>query len=85
MHDAALFSNYLGLKRRLDAMPADIRTVVIDFDNAWVVDHTVLARLNALSGTWSNRTLELVGLDAHRAVSHHPLASRRKIRDDAGE
>lgn len=85
VHDAALFSNYLGLKRRLDAIPADIRTVVIDFDNAWVVDHTVLSRLDALSGTWNDRTLELVGLDDHRAVSHHPLASRRKVRDDAGE
>ena len=80
VQDAAIFTNYLGLKRRLLALPDDVRRVVIDFDQAWVVDHTVLAKLETLSGTWSDRTLELVGLDGHRAASTHPLASRRKAR-----
>lgn len=80
VHDAAIFTNYLGLKRKLEALPAEVRRVVIDFDQAWVVDHTVLAKLETLSKTWSNRTLEMVGLDDHRASSPHPLASRRKVR-----
>jgi MFS superfamily sulfate permease-like transporter len=80
VHDAAIFTNYLGLKRRLLALPDDVRTVIIDFDQAWVVDHTVLAKVEALSRTWTDRTLQVVGLDGHRSTSHHPLAARRKIR-----
>ncbi|BCS34861.1 sulfate transporter [Luteitalea sp. TBR-22] len=80
VHDAAIFTNYLGLKRRIATLEPDVRRVVVDFDNAWVVDHTVLAKLDGLSRTWNDRTLELVGLDDHEASSHHPLAARRKDR-----
>lgn len=80
VHDAAIFTNYLGLKQRLLALDASVRVVVVDFDNAWVVDHTVLAKLDGLARTWPSRTLELVGLDDHEAASHHPLAARRKDR-----
>lgn len=80
VHDAAIFTNYLGLKRRLVSLPAGVTRVIVDFDRAWVVDHTVLAKLDGLARTWSDRTLELVGLDGHQAASSHPLASRKKLR-----
>jgi hypothetical protein len=53
---------------------------VIDFSNTWVVDHTVLNKLNAISRDWNDRDLVLTGLDEHMATSPHSLAARRKLR-----
>ena len=80
VHEAAVFTNYLGLKRRLLRVDAGVRTVVIDFENAWVVDHTVLDKLHGIGRTWTNRRLILTGLDGHEAFSGHELAARRKAR-----
>jgi MFS superfamily sulfate permease-like transporter len=80
VHESAIFSNYLGLKKRLDSLDPSIRRVVIDFENCWVVDHTVLAKLQSLERTWQNRELILEGLDDHIPLSHHEQAARRKPR-----
>jgi MFS superfamily sulfate permease-like transporter len=78
IHGAAVFTNYLGLKRRLDAIDDDVRTVVIDFSDACLVDHTVLEKLHVTSHEWQDRTLALQGLHDHRPRSSHHLAVRRK-------
>ena len=80
VHEAAIFTNYLGLKTRLLAIDDSVKTVVIDFDNAWVVDHTVLEKLHGMERSWTDRKLILVGLDDHEALSEHQLAVRRKAR-----
>ncbi len=80
VHDAAIFTNYLGLKRRLTSVDPDVRAVIVDFSNAWVVDHTVLAKLHQMAREWSDRELSLTGLDDHAPMSSHELAARRKIR-----
>jgi MFS superfamily sulfate permease-like transporter len=80
VHDAAVFTNYLGLKKRIANTPQGVDTVVIDFDRAWVVDHTVLGKLHAMSREWADRKLVLTGLDGHQPMSSHQLASRRKSR-----
>jgi MFS superfamily sulfate permease-like transporter len=80
VHEAAIFSNYLGLKKRLDSIDSSVRRVVVDFDNCWVVDHTVLAKLQSLERTWKDRELLLTGFDGHLPLSHHELADRRKAR-----
>lgn len=80
VHDAAIFSNYLGLKKRLSALDPSIRRVIIDFENCWVVDHTVLAKLQTLEDTWTDRALLLTGLDGHIPMSLHQQAARRKSR-----
>lgn len=80
VHDSAIYTNYLGLKKRLENLDEGIRTVVIDFENAWVVDHTVLEKLHGIEREWATRKLILVGLDRHQASSDHELAARRKAR-----
>jgi MFS superfamily sulfate permease-like transporter len=80
VHDAAIFTNYLGLKRRLMNIDPKIETVVIDFSRAWVVDHTVLAKVTQMSKDWTERKLVLTGLDEHAPMSSHALAARRKLR-----
>jgi len=85
VHEAAIFSNYLGLKKRLDRVDSSVRRVVVDFDNCWVVDHTVLAKLQSLESTWKDRELLLTGFDGHLPLSHHELADRCKARTLAQE
>jgi hypothetical protein len=82
VHDAAIFSNWLGLRQRLLAAGPDVREVVVDFQNAWLVDHTVLDRLEGLRRTWTDRRLICTGLDDHAPASGHPLATRRKVPRD---
>lgn len=80
VQEAAIYTNYLGLKRRLQNIDRDVHTVVIDFENAWVVDHTVLDKLHIIGKSWTNRKLVLTGLDDHQTNSSHHLAARRKAR-----
>lgn len=83
VHEAAIFTNFLGLKKALARVPAGIRTVNLDFENAWVVDHTVLEKLHRMAADWTDRKLILTGLDGHLASSNHELAARRKPREMA--
>ncbi len=80
VYDSAVFTNYLGLKRRLENIPDGIRRVVVDFSNAWVVDHTVIEKLHRLGGNWTDRELVLDGFDQHEPLSSHEMAARRKRR-----
>ena len=80
VHDAAVFTNFLGLQKRLRAVQSDVREVILDFGNCWVVDHTVLDKLDKLGTEWSDRELVITGLEDHVASSQHPLASRKRLR-----
>ncbi len=80
VHESAIFTNFLGIKKRLASVGDDVKTVVIDFDNAWVVDHTVLDKLRGIEHSWTTRNLILTGLDDHEPMSSHQLAARRKAR-----
>jgi len=80
VQDAAIFTNYLGLKRRLASVPRNVDLVILDFEDTWVVDHTVLAKLQKLSRDWTQGQLVLTGLDGHAPASDHELATRRKLR-----
>lgn len=74
VHDAAIFTNYRGLRRRLTQVDPEVRTVKVDFSKAWVVDHTVLAKLTQTSDDGT----VLTGLDEHAPMSSHELAARHK-------
>lgn len=77
---AAVFSNYLTIKRFLNAVPADKPRVIIDLKATRLVDHTVMEKLHELQEEWqrAGRQLLVQGLDEHKSVSEHPLAARRK-------
>jgi MFS superfamily sulfate permease-like transporter len=79
---AAVFSNYLTIKRTLDSLSNEPR-VIVDLSATRVVDHTVLEGLHDLEASWAvdGRRLEVMGLDHHRRSSDHPLA--RATRNEA--
>ncbi|HEY6877568.1 MAG TPA: SulP family inorganic anion transporter [Polyangiales bacterium] len=81
---AAVFSNYLTIKRHLDTLTVSTKVVIVDLGCTRIVDHTVMEKLHELESDWARegRTLRVAGLDAHERVSAHPLAARRN--KDAG-
>jgi MFS superfamily sulfate permease-like transporter len=79
---AAVFSNFLTIKKKLDTLSNEKR-VIVDLAQTRIVDHTVLEALHALSDAWERegRVLQIRGLEQHERSSAHPTAvARRAIR-----
>jgi len=78
--DALVFSNYLTLRRRIEALQPNAAHVAIDLSETRLVDHTAMERLHHLREDWQRAggKLSLWGLDGHQPVSNHALAARRK-------
>jgi MFS superfamily sulfate permease-like transporter len=74
---AALFTGFLALRKHLVGVDDAVRRVVVDFERAVVIDHTVLEKLAAVSRSWSSRELAIIGLERHEPASKHPMAARR--------
>lgn len=79
---SALFTNYIGLKKRIEALSNSVDTLVLDFGNTQLVDHTVLEKLHHQVLEWQRlgKTLTIVGLEGHKTASAHEAASRWKTR-----
>lgn len=76
---AALFSNWLGLKAKLEAIPAHMH-VTIDLSKTRLVDHSVMENLHHFEHDYiaAGGTVILTGLDEHKPLSNHKLAVRKK-------
>jgi MFS superfamily sulfate permease-like transporter len=79
--DAAVFTNFLGIKRKLEAIPPSFQ-VTIDLSKTHLVDHSVMENLEHFKHDYEREggTVNIVGLDDHRAVSEHKAAARKKIK-----
>jgi MFS superfamily sulfate permease-like transporter len=76
---AAVFSNWLSLKRKIAEQGAEV-DIVLDLSETCYVDHSVMEKLHELSHDFDerDRRLKIAGLEGHRALSDHPLAARKK-------
>jgi MFS superfamily sulfate permease-like transporter len=76
---AAVFSNWLMLKRRLDRLGADM-DIILDLSETYLVDHTVMEKLHELEQEFAAKQhrLHVKGLEAHTAFSAHPHAARSR-------
>jgi MFS superfamily sulfate permease-like transporter len=76
---SAVFSNFIGLKKHLEEIPKG-KTIIIDFTDATLVDHTVMERIHEIAKDYESTggTFKITGLDEHTALSSHPHASRKK-------
>lgn len=81
VHNVAIFSNYLSLKKQLDDIPKG-KDVVVDFDNATLVDHTVMEHLHTYKDLYEREggTFELKEMGHLIPRSQHPLSARRTSR-----
>jgi MFS superfamily sulfate permease-like transporter len=76
---SAVFSNYIPFKRQIEQVGLVSRSnVIVDLSGAKLVDHSVMERLHELQLEFEQNqlTLEVRGLDGHRQLSEHPMASR---------
>ena len=77
--DSAVFSTWIGLKKRLERLKGE-SVVVVDLSDTFLVDHTVMQKLNEMESEFKETGSRLVidGLEQHRGLSDHPTAARQK-------
>lgn len=79
VYRAAVFTNYIGLKTILEAVPKGM-DLEIDFNAVALVDHTVLENLHQFGHAFTSDggTFRIRGLDGHLPLSNHERATRKK-------
>lgn len=79
INGAAVFTNWLGLKKQLLAIPAG-KMVLIDLGNSQLVDHSVMENLHHFQHDYNDAggNLKITGLENHIPFSTHHLAARKK-------
>lgn len=75
----AVFTNFLGIKSRLDAIPQGMN-VTIDFSKTQLVDHSVMECIHHFEMDYqaAGGTVQVIGFDNHIAFSDHKLATRKR-------
>jgi MFS superfamily sulfate permease-like transporter len=76
---AAIFTNFLGIKRKLEEIPSGFN-ITIDLGKTKLVDHSVMENLEHFKHdyeSYDNSTVKIIGLDNHKPLSKHPLSSRK--------
>jgi MFS superfamily sulfate permease-like transporter len=79
---AAIFTNFLGIKSRLEAVPAGMN-ITVNFSNAKLVDHSVMEHLHLFEHDYIQQggTFHITGLSDHKLLSEHKLAARKKAKN----
>ncbi|WP_297509775.1 SulP family inorganic anion transporter [Flavobacterium sp.] len=80
INKVAIFSNFLGIKRKLDEIPVGFK-VTIDLKNATLVDHSVMESLSRFKYDYEaidGGKVNILGLDELHPFSKHKLAARKK-------
>lgn len=79
--DVAIFSNFIPLKAKLDALPPK-RHIVVDLSEVDIVDHTVMEHLHHWAHDYEHAggQFALIGTEHLQPVSGHPMAARRRSR-----
>ncbi len=76
---SAVFANWLLIRNKIESYGlARNGNVIIDLSDARIVDHTVMEKLHERDREFRDRglSLEVIGLDRHIVLSHHPAAAR---------
>lgn len=77
---AAVFSNFIGLKNKLEEIPPGFH-VTVDLQNTKFVDHSVLENLHHFQHDYEHDggRVDITGIQDHRPVSRHQFAARRNV------
>ncbi len=78
IENSAIFSNFIGIKNKLDLIPEG-KNVTIDLSKTALVDHSAMGSLEAFKRDYEKNggSVTIVGLDNHTPVSGHGLAARK--------
>jgi MFS superfamily sulfate permease-like transporter len=78
---SAVFSNFIPFRRQIEQLGLEGRNnVIVDLSATKLVDHSVMEKLHEMQMDFEQNqlTLEVRGLDAHKPMSSHPMASRKQ-------
>jgi MFS superfamily sulfate permease-like transporter len=77
---AAIFTNFLGIKRKLEEIPYGFN-VTIDLKKTKIVDNSVMENLEHFKHDYESHggKVKIKGLDNHKAFSTHPKSSRKNL------
>ncbi|MBK7786991.1 MAG: SulP family inorganic anion transporter [Saprospiraceae bacterium] len=77
---AAVFSNFIGIKNRLQEIPPGFN-ITIDLQKTRFVDHSVLENLHHIQNDYEHNggKFQIIGLSDHKPISEHTFAARKKI------
>jgi len=77
---AAVFTNFLGIKNKLDAIPKGC-SIEINVEKTKLIDHSVMQSLDNFKLDYEKHggTVIISGLDSHRAFSDHEFAARKRL------
>ncbi len=79
--ESAVFSNFIPFRRQIEQIGLEGRNhITVDFSQTMLVDHSVMEQLHELQSTFERQglTLSITGLESHRLLSTHPLATRKQ-------
>ncbi len=79
---SAVFSNWIPFRRQIEQLGlVQNNNVIVNLEGTSLVDSSVMEKLHelALDFEQAGLRLEIVGLDAHRQASAHPLAARHRV------
>jgi len=78
LNKAVLFTNFMGVKRKLEAIPAACRVQIL-FDKCGIIDHSAMDQLTQFRVDYEKNggVVEFLGLDNHKSFSKHKLAGRK--------
>lgn len=76
---AAVFSNWLGLRKAIVGQGECKDEVILDLSDTRLVDHSTMEKLHELEEEFAHggKRLTVIGLDAHVPLSKHPYAARK--------
>ena len=76
---SAVFSNLIGYKKVLANLPAN-EAIIMDFSNTKLVDHSFMHFAHHFEHRYNEKggNFKIRGLENHKALSDHPLATRKK-------
>lgn len=78
LYGTATFINLLTIRNHLRKLPPSLQRVTIDVSDAYLIDHTFLARMENIMQELPHATYTIVGLDRSTPMSAHPHAARRR-------
>jgi MFS superfamily sulfate permease-like transporter len=78
---SAVFSNLLGFKKMLMSVPTNSK-VCFDISDTLLIDHSFLSFITHFSREFKHKggEFEIIGLEVHRPLSPHPLATRKRVK-----
>ncbi|MDA0969155.1 MAG: SulP family inorganic anion transporter [Planctomycetota bacterium] len=79
---SAVFSNWIPFRRRIEQLGLEQgNDVIVNLAGTHLVDHHVMVQFEKLARDFEQvgRRLNVIGLEAHRSVSDHPHATRRRV------